>query len=198
MRVCFLCGFVLVFGVFVILVGGMGCKFTGKRAVDVVDTALESDCLSPPEGFEGIEWDGTPYIDELEDRLIFRGESKEGQIIHDSRTVVGMNGGVEQTVAAFVLLDVDLPGDVVGVARVWHPDLAGKVGRSSVVDLYPLPENYVVEGSKFSVAVDLPAEILALDGLYVSVVEQLPLSNIDDPVIRESANFIGMSCIVRK
>ena len=89
-------------------------------------------------------------------------------------------------------------GDVVGVARVWHPDLVGKVVRGSVVDLYPLPENYVVEGSKFSVMVNLPAEILALDGLYVSVVEQLPLSNFDNLVIRESANFIGISCIVRE
>ena len=105
----FVAGF-LIISVFAILFVAMGCKFAGRRAFDAADMALESDCLSPPEGLDGIEWDGTPHIDELEDRLIFRGESKKGEIIHDSRTVVGMNGDVEQTMAAFVLLDTDPSG----------------------------------------------------------------------------------------
>ena len=221
MRVCFLCGFVLVFAVFAILVGSLGCKFAAKRAVDGAEVVREAREVEPtqrflvlptlpvvPNGTPGgwstptpalktnckkmgtqhqIDWNGSPYISGEE--LVFSGQVLNGKVIHDSRTVIGVENGVEQTVAAFMIYYIaDTLEGFVGVGRIWHPELAAGISWDPVVNLYPLADNYSVEGDQFAVRVELPADVLALKEDLVVIVAGEYTGEID---------FLGEACVIR-
>ena len=186
----------LILAVFVILAGNLGCKFAGKRAVDVVEVGLESredECESLEKDSE-VLWDRTPYIEG--DQLLLSGQVKGNAIIHDSRIVAEVDGVPGQTMATFVLLGLDVADNPVAVGRIWHPDLTGYVGPHAAANLYPLPEDYRVDGGDFSVKVQLPDSISSREVLYIMIVEQMDMS--DDRVVwTKDLNSIGFTCVAR-
>ena len=185
------CG-LLVLAALVVLFASFGCRFAGKRAADGAVVARDlkgnDDCFSLSADEFEVEWSETPYISE--GRLFLSGKAAETTIIHDSRAVVAMEGDAEQFMAAFVLLESGPLGTPVGVARIWHPSLEGNVMWGSAENLYPLPEDYRIDGNQFAVEVQLSAGLVELKDLHIMVVEEFGEGT--------EPEFVGYSCILRK